>query len=40
VLADDPNGQTLIPSQEAKIRFVDYDWDLNDFRDSREYDDE
>jgi len=33
LLTDDPGGQTLIRSQEAKIKFVDYDWALNNFRD-------
>ena len=31
LLTDDPGGQTLIRSHQAKIRFVDYDWALNDF---------
>jgi len=37
LLTDDPDGQNLIRSQQAKIRFVDYDWALNDCRGCREY---
>ncbi|MCI0402047.1 MAG: hypothetical protein L0212_00805 [Acidobacteria bacterium] len=32
LLTGDPGGQALIRRQEATIRFVDYDWALNDFR--------
>jgi len=32
LLTDDPDGQTLIRSQKAKIKFLDYDWALNDCR--------
>jgi len=32
LLSGDPEGQTLIRSHKAKIRFLDYDWALNDCR--------
>ncbi len=37
LLTDDPDGQTVIRSQEAKINFLDYDWALNDCRGCREH---
>jgi len=34
ILADDPKGQKLIMEEAAALRFVDYDWSLNDSRSS------
>ena len=30
LLADNPAQQTLIRERKAKIRFLDYDWSIND----------
>jgi len=37
LLTDDPDRQTLMRSQEANIKFLDYDWALNDCKGCREH---
>ena len=34
VLSDDPSQSKLIPEGKAALRFLDYDWTLNDSRSS------